>query len=193
MFDVKTLYKEQVVPKAMAEFELRNRHAAPDLKKIVVSANVGRYVESLKLDANVSDTVVSTLETITGQKPKLIKAKVAVSNFKVRDGATTAYMVTLRNDRMWNFLQRLVHLAIPRIKDFRGLKNKSFDRNGNYSMGVTEQAIWPEINMARVNFTHGMNFNFIFDNSSPEKSEFVLRELGFPLIKPEEKGGRAVG
>ena len=193
MFDVKTLYKEQVVPKAMAEFELRNRHAAPDLKKIVVSANVGRYVESLKLDANVSDTVVSTLETITGQKPKLIKAKVAVSNFKVRDGATTAYMVTLRNDRMWNFLQRLVHLAIPRIKDFRGLKNKSFDRNGNYSMGVTEQAIWPEINMARVNFTHGMNFNFIFDNSSPEKSEFVLRELGFPLIKPEEKEGRAVG
>ena len=193
MLDIKKLYKEQVVPKAIAEFQLRNRHAAPDLKKIVVSVNVGRYVESLKLDANVSDTVVSTLETITGQKPKLIKAKVAVSNFKVRDGATTAYMVTLRNDRMWNFLQRLVHLAIPRIKDFRGLKNKSCDRNGSYSMGVTEQAIWPEINMARVNFTHGMNFNFIFDNSSPEKSECVLRELGFPLIKPEEKEGRAVG
>ena len=183
MLDIKQSYKESVIPKVMAEFGLRNRHAAPDLRKVVVSVNVGRHVESLKLDSNVSDTVISTLETITGQKPKLIKAKVAVSNFKVRDGATTAFMVTMRGDRMWSFMQRLVHLAIPRIKDFRGLKFKSFDREGNYSMGVTEQAIWPEINMARVNFTHGMNFNLIFEKSSPEKSEFLLRELGFPLVE----------
>jgi large subunit ribosomal protein L5 len=136
----------------------------------------------------VRETVLTTIETITGQKPIVLKAKKSVSNFKVREGAETAAMVTLRRERMWHFLDRLINLATPRIKDFRGLKPNAFDRQGNYSMGLTEQGVFPEINMAEVTFTHGMNINFTFRNSSPELSRFVLEQMGFPFAKPEEKG-----
>ena len=95
-------------------------------------------------------------------------------------------MVTLRREYMWNFLDRLINLAIPRIRDFRGLKDTAFDNNGSYSMGLTEQAVWPEINMAKVNFTHGMNINIVFENSTPEMSKFLLAELGMPFVRHGE-------
>jgi large subunit ribosomal protein L5 len=107
------------------------------------------------------------------------------SNFKVREGAPSAFMVTLRRDRMWNFLDRLINLATPRIKDFRGLNRKSFDKGGNYGMGLTEQAVWPEINMASVSYNHGMNINLIFRNSDPEKSLFLLEGLGMPFTRTD--------
>ena len=96
-------------------------------------------------------------------------------------------MVTLRRDRMWHFFDRLVNLGVPRIRDFRGLKDKAFDRSGNYSMGLHEQAIWPEINMSTVNFTHGMNINIVFENSNPDMSRFLLSELGMPFVRHDDK------
>ena len=96
-------------------------------------------------------------------------------------------MVTLRRDRMWHFMDRLINLAIPRIKDFRGVKDKSFDKGGSYSFGLTEQAVFPEINMANATITHGMHITFVFENSDPKKSRFVLSELGMPFMKPEER------
>jgi large subunit ribosomal protein L5 len=121
----------------------------------------------------------------------MIKAKKVVSNFKVREGSPSAFMVTLRRDRMWGFLDRLINLAIPRIKDFRGVSDKSFDRGGSWAMGLTEQAVWPEINMANVNFSHGMHVNIVFENSDPKMSRFVLAELGMPFVRPEENSKKA--
>lgn len=180
------LYREQVAEKVMGEFGLTNRHQLPRLTKIIISSGVGRFLENQKLRQDIRDTVESTLETISGQKSIMVMAKRSVANFKVREGAPSAFMVTLRGDRMWHFLDRLINLAIPRIKDFRGVKDTSFDAGGNYSLGLTEQAVWPEINMANVNFTHGMHITLVFDNSTPERSRVVLRELGMPFVRREE-------
>ncbi len=177
---------ETVSPKAIQEFKLRNVHQAPRLTKIVVNCGVGRFLDSQKLKPEVRDAVVSTLSAITGQKPVLVKAKKSVSNFKVRIGSPSGFMVTLRRDRMWHFLDRLINLAIPRIRDFRGLKTGAFDKRGSYSLGLTEQAVWPEINMATVTITHGMNVNLVFEHSNPEMSRFVLKELGVPFAKEEK-------
>ncbi|GAB4548579.1 MAG: 50S ribosomal protein L5 [Phycisphaerales bacterium] len=181
------MYEEQVRDAFAKEFGVPNRMAQPRLQKIVINVNMGRHLEGTKVPANVKDTVLDTLTTISGQKPVVIKAKKSVSNFKVREGYDSAAMVTLRRERMWHFLARLIHLATPRIKDFRGLNPNSFDHAGNYSMGLVEQGVFPEIDMAKVNFTHGMNINFIFSNSDPKKSRFVLEQLGMPFKKPETK------
>jgi large subunit ribosomal protein L5 len=156
----------------------------------VVNINMGRHLEGTKIPPNVKDTVLTTLKTITGQKPIVMKAKKSVSNFKVREGVDSAAMVTIRRDRMWHFLDRLINLAMPRIKDFRGVSDKAFDKDGNYSLGLSEQGVFPEINMADVNFTHGMNINVVFSGSSPEKSRFVLEQLGMPFRKPNEPRNR---
>ena len=179
------IYRETIVPKVMKEFGLDNPHQAPRLMKVVINTGVGKSLENQKLKPEIRDTVISTLSTISGQKPIMILARKSVANFKVREGAPSSFMVTLRRDRMWHFLDRLMNLAIPRIKDFRGVKDSSFDTHGNYSMGLTEQAVWPEINMANVNFSHGMHINIAFENSTPEMSRFVLRELGMPFVRPE--------
>jgi large subunit ribosomal protein L5 len=179
-------YRETVAPEVMKRFDLRNPHQLPRLSKIVVNCGIGRFLENQKLKPEIRDTVFATLTTITGQRPVVVKAIKSVSNFKVREGAPSGIVVTMRGDRMWHFLDRLINLAVPRIRDFRGLKDKSFDTGGSYSMGLTEQAVWPEINMANVSFTHGMNINIVFENSSAEKSRFVLGELGMPFVRPEE-------
>lgn len=178
-------YKTEVAAKVAEKFGLKNPMAQPRLDKIVVNVNMGRHLENNKLPVAIKETVVSTITKVTGQKPILLLAKKSVSNFKVREGAETAYMVTIRRDRMWHFLDRLINLAIPRIKDFRGMPVKSFDRQGNYSMGLSEQGVFPEIDMAAVNFIHGMNITMSFRNSTPERSRFVLEALGFPFRKPE--------
>lgn len=181
-------YNDTVAPKVMKEFGLNNPHQLPRLSKIIVNSGVGRFLENQKLKPEIRDTVFDTLTTITGQRPILIKAVKSVSNFKVREGAPSAIMVTLRRDRMWHFLDRLINLAIPRIKDFRGLKDTSFDPGGNYSMGLTEQAVWPEINMAKVTFNHGMHINMVITDSDPKMSKFMLAGLGMPFVRPEGDG-----
>lgn len=180
-------FQDEIVPNVMKEFGLENRYAVPRLEKIVINVGVGRFLENQKLKPEIRDTVVDTLRTITGQKPIVVNAKKSVANFKVREGAPSGVMVTLRRERMWHFLDRLINLAIPRIKDFRGVRDKSFDRGGSYSLGLTEQAVWPEINMANVNFTHGMHINLVFENSTPAMSRFILKELGMPFVRKAEE------
>ena len=180
---LQTKFENEVAASVREQFGISNINAQPTLNKIIVNVGVGKALENQKLKPDVRDTVISTLTTISGQKPIMVLAKKSVSNFKVREGAPSAFMVTLRRDRMWNFLDRLINLATPRIKDFRGLSRKSFDKGGNYGMGLTEQAVWPEINMASVSYNHGMNINLIFRNSDPEKSLFLLEKLGMPFTR----------
>ncbi|MEO1583622.1 MAG: 50S ribosomal protein L5 [Planctomycetota bacterium] len=181
------LFEESVRAQVAEKFEQPNPMSQPKIEKIVINVNIGRHLDGTKVPANVRSTVIDTLTQISGQKPILVRAKKSVSNFKVREGYESAVMVTMRRDRMWHFLDRLIHLAAPRIKDFRGLPTKSFDRQGNYSFGLVEQGVFPEINMAEVNFTHDMHINVVFKNSDAERSRFVLEQLGMPFKKPEEK------
>ncbi len=183
---LQTRYKDEIQASVLKEFNLGNVSMTPKIAKITVNVGIGRFLDNQKLKPEIRDTVISTLTTISGQKPIMLMAKKSVANFKVREGAPSAFMVTMRGDHMWHFLDRLISLAIPRIKDFRGLKDTSFDQGGNYSMGLTEQAVWPEINMAEVNFTHGMNINIVFENSTPELSKYILKELGMPFQRDEE-------
>ena len=181
------IYMEQVSPKLMKEFGLPNINGVPKIEKVIVNAGIGKYLENQKLKPEIRDTVIDTFVKITGQRPVMTLAKKSVSNFKVREGAPSGFVVTLRRDRMWSFLDRLMNLAIPRIKDFRGVSDRSFDKGGSWSFGLTEQAVWPEINMANVNFSHGMNITIVFSNSDPKKSRFALAELGMPFEKPEDR------
>lgn len=180
-------YDTEIRPKIAERFGITNPMAQPDLEKVTINVNMGRHLDGTKVPAHVKEAVLHTLTTISGQKPVVVQAKKSVSNFKVRAGYETAAMVTLRRDRMWHFIDRLINLTTPRIKDFRGLNDKAFDRQGNYSMGLTEQGVFPEINMSEQSFTHGMNINFSFSNSTPELSKFVLDELGMPFRKPVVK------
>ncbi len=183
---LKTLYETSVRGAVTEKFGIKNPMAMPRLDKITINVNMGRHIEGTKIPPHVRQTVLDTITAISGQKPVVLKAKKSVSNFKVRAGLETAAMVTIRRERMWHFLDRLINLATPRIKDFRGLNDKAFDRQGNYAMGLTEQGVFPEINMADAQFTHGMNINFSFRNSSPELSRFVLEQLGMPFKKAGE-------
>ena len=176
-------YRDEVMPKIREKFGIENPMAMPRLEKVVINVNVGRHLDGTKVPANIRSTVIDTLTAISGQKPVVVKAKKSVSNFKVREGYESAVMVTLRRDRMWSFFDRLVNLATPRIKDFRGLPDKAFDRQGNYAFGLTEQGVFPEINMAEVTFTHGMNINLVFSRSNPQLSKAILEGLGMPFRK----------
>jgi len=184
---LKAKFLDEVRPKVGEQFGVTNPMAMPKLEKITLNVNMGRHLDGTKVPASIQNTVFDTLTKISGQKPVLIRAKKSVSNFKVREGYPTAVKVTIRRDQMWHFLDRLIHLATPRIKDFRGLSRKGFDRQGNYAMGLTEQGVFPEINMAEVDFTHGMNINLSFTNSNKEISEFVLEQLGMPFEKIGDK------
>lgn len=183
---LKQMFDEQVRAKVAEKFGLTNPMSQPKLEKITINVNMGRHLDGGKLPANIKQSVTNTLTAISAQKPILIQSKKSVSNFKLRAGMDSASMVTMRRQRMWHFLDRFIHLATPRIKDFRGLSAKAFDRQGNYSVGLNEQGVFPEINMAEVDFTHGMNINFVFSNSTPEKSRFVLEQLGMPFEKEDK-------
>jgi large subunit ribosomal protein L5 len=182
---MKQRYKDEVAPKLMKQFGIDNVHALPKIEKIVINVGMGKELEGTKVKPHVVEQVIDTLTVITGQKPVLIAAKKSVATYKTREGYKTHAKVTLRGARMWEFFDRLVTLAVPRIKDFRGLPEKAFDPAGNYSFGVSEQGIFPEVNMAEAKHTHGMNINVIFSNSDPERSRFVLLEMGVPLRRPE--------
>lgn len=184
---LKVKYDTEVRKHLAEKFGLTNPMAQPRLQKVVLNVNMGRHLEGTKIPPNVRQTVIDTLTKVSGQKPVVVKARKSVSNFKLRAGFEASAMVTLRRDRMWHFLDRLFNLATPRVKDFRGLSTEAFDRQGNYSMGLTEQGVFPEINMAEATFTHGMHINMVFSNSDKDKSRFVLEQLGLPFKKPEIK------
>lgn len=176
-----------VTDKIKTESGITNPMALPKLDKIIVNVGMGRLIEGTKLNAKAKEQVQKDLALITGQKPIMTVAKKSVANFKVRTGYENGAMVTLRGDRMWEFFDRLVSLAIPRIKDFRGFSNKSFDGRGSYSFGLTEQGIFPEVDMANAQHTFGMHITLVFKNSTNELSKLAMTELGFPFVKPAKK------
>lgn len=184
---LKVKYDSEVRAKVAEKFGIKNPMAMPKLEKIVLNVNMGRHLEGTKIPPHIKAQVLETLVKVTGQKPIVIKAKKSVANFKLREGYESSAMVTIRRDRMWHFLDRFINLATPRIKDFRGLSDTAFDRQGNYATGVTEQGVFPEINMAEAQFTHGMNINVCFARSNKDRSRFVLEQLGMPFKKPEVK------
>ena len=170
-------YQNEAIPAMMERFEYGNVLAVPRLEKIVVSMGVGNANELPKLVENAA----ADLATITGQKAVMTRARKSVSNFRLREGYIVGCMVTLRGRRMFEFLDRLVSIVIPRIRDFRGLKASSFDHAGNYSMGLGDQLVFPEIRMDKVDVTQGMNITLTIRNSNPESSLALLRMLGMPF------------
>lgn len=170
-------YLEEVRPKLMERYGLKNVHEVPALEKITVNMGVGEAVQ----DKKRLDRAAEELAQVTGQKPKIIKAKRSVATFKLREGMPIGCKVDLRHDRMYEFLDRLVSLAIPRIRDFRGIKANSFDGRGNFSMGLHEQTVFPEINLDKVEHTQGMDINMIITGGSDEMSFTLLQELGMPF------------
>ena len=177
MARLKDLYKSKVVAELTKEFGYKNPMAVPRLEKIVVSMGVGKAVQ----DRKFLDLAQKDLMMITGQKPLVCKAKKSVSNFKVRAGDKTGLKVTLRGVRMYEFLDRLVSLAIPRVRDFRGLNPNGFDGRGNYSMGLNEQSVFPEIDPAKMEFQQGMNITFVTTAKTDDESRRMMSLFGMPF------------
>jgi large subunit ribosomal protein L5 len=182
MARLKDLYKSKVIGELTKEFGYKNPMAVPRLEKIVVSMGVGKAA----LDKKYADLAKADLAAITGQMPLVCKAKKSVSNFKVRAGMPTGLKVTIRGERMFEFMDRLISLAIPRVRDFRGLSPDGFDKGGNYSMGLSEQSVFPEINPAKVEFQQGMNITFVTTARSVEEARRMLALFGMPF---KTKGG----
>ena len=181
MARLRDLYKSQIVPELAREFDYKNPMAVPKMEKVVVSMGVGRATQ----DKKFLELARKDLMMITGQIPLVCKAKKSVSNFKVRAGYETALKVTIRAERMYEFMDRLVNLAIPRVRDFRGLNPDSFDGRGNYSMGLTEQSVFPEINAGQVEFQQGMNITFVTTAKTDEEARKMLSLFGVPFKKPD--------
>jgi large subunit ribosomal protein L5 len=169
----------------MKTFSYKSVMQVPKLQKIVVNMGVGAAVA----DSKVLDEAVRDLETITGQKASIRKAKKAISNFKLREGMNIGAMVTLRNERMFEFLDRFINIALPRVRDFRGLSDKSFDGRGNYTIGVKEQIIFPEIDVDKVTKVLGMDITFVTSAPSDNEAYELLKSFGFPFRKKEIKTG----
>lgn len=180
-------YRERVVPELKQKFGLTNVLAVPRLEKIVISMGVGKYATAGKEGEGKIQQVEKELTVIAGQKPVRCKAKKSVANFKVREGMETGLKVTLRGDRMYEFLDRLISLATPRVKDFRGLDPNGFDRSGNYNFGFTEQTVFPEVNTAEVNFQQGMNITIVTTAKSADQGRELLKGFGFPFRETSKK------
>ncbi|MDD5327514.1 MAG: 50S ribosomal protein L5 [Phycisphaerae bacterium] len=177
MARLKDLYKSKIVPELTKEFNYKTPMAVPRMEKIVISMGVGKATQ----DKKFLELAKKDLTMITGQMPIVCKAKKSVSNFKLREGNEIGLKVTVRHKRMYEFMDRLISLAIPRVRDFRGLNPKSFDGRGNYSMGVAEQSIFPEINPAKVEFQQGMNITFITTANTDEEAKKMLSLFGMPF------------
>ena len=177
---LKMYYEEKVLPELMKRFEYTNPMQAPRLTKIVVNMGVGEAISNAKL----LDGAAVEMGTITGQKPSVRRAKKSIANFKLRKGQAIGCMVTLRRARMWEFLDRLINIAIPRIRDFRGVPARSFDGRGNYTLGLTEQIIFPEINYDRVEKIRGMDVTFVTSAQTDEEGRELLRLLHMPFRQP---------
>jgi large subunit ribosomal protein L5 len=176
---LKTLYAEELAPRLKDELELANVMQIPRLEKIVVNMGVGEAVQ----DKKSIDSAMDELTLITGQKPKLNRSRKSIANFKVREGMPVGASVTLRGPRMWEFFDRLLGIAIPRIRDFRGLNPRSFDGRGNYSFGVTEQLIFPEVDFDQVSTTRGMDITICTSATNDEHARALLDAFGFPFRK----------
>ncbi len=172
-----TMYREEIVPKLKEKLQLKNDLAVPRLIKIVVNMGVG----AASSDSKILETVAKELAVITGQKAKICRSRKAISNFKLREGQAIGCCVTLRKNMMYEFLDRLITVAMPRIRDFRGFSPNSFDGKGNYAFGLLEQGIFPEVNLDKVSRTQGMNVCINTSAKSDEGARELLRAFGFPF------------
>ena len=174
---LKTQYNETIVPKLMEEFNYTNIHQVPKLEKVTVNRGLGEAASNAKaLEASLKEIAV-----ITGQKPVVTRAKKAIAGFKIRQGMPVGVMVTLRRERMYAFLDRLINLALPRIRDFRGVSPKSFDGRGNYTLGLKEQLIFPEVDYDSIDQIRGMDISIITTANTDEEGRALLREMGMPF------------
>ena len=177
---LKAQYKAEIVAALTKELELQNVHQAPKLEKIVINVGLGRS----KDDKAMFETVRTTLRKITGQQPVEIIAKKSIASFKIRAGMNTIGMkVTLRGDKMYEFLDRLTNVVLPRVRDFHGVSAKAFDPQGNYSLGLIEQSVFPELSFEDVSKLHGLQVNFTIANSNPTNSRALLEAFGIPFAK----------
>ena len=172
-----TIYKDEIISKLTEEFQYTNIMAVPKLEKIVLNVGVGEAIQ----DKKVLDTIVSNMALITGQQPVTTKAKKSISNFKLREGMPIGCKVTLRGRIMYEFLDRLVTLALPRTRDFQGVPDKSFDGRGNYTMGIKEHTIFPEIDTDKVTKMHGMDVTFVTSAETDEEAYALLKHFGMPF------------
>ena len=172
-----SLYKEKVVPALMEQFQYSSIMEVPRLEKICLNQGVGGATQDKKL----VDNALKEMSVIAGQKAVPTKAKKSVSNFKLREGMTIGTRVTLRSTKMWEFMERLIVVALPRVRDFRGINDKSFDGRGNYSMGITEQIIFPEIDLDKVNRISGLDITFVTTAKTDAEALALLKALGMPF------------
>ncbi|PJA99500.1 MAG: 50S ribosomal protein L5 [Ignavibacteriales bacterium CG_4_9_14_3_um_filter_30_11] len=180
---LENIYKKEIVPALMKKFNYKSIMQVPKLSKIVINMGVG----SAASDSKVLEEAIKNLETISGQKSSVRIAKKAISNFKLREGMKIGTMVTLRRDKMFEFLDRLINVALPRVRDFRGLSDKSFDGRGNYTIGIKEQIIFPEIDIDKVNKVLGMDITFVTTAKTDSESFELLMAFGVPFVKKEVK------
>jgi large subunit ribosomal protein L5 len=173
------MYKDKVAPALLKEFGYKSSMAIPRLAKVVVNMGVGEAIA----DAKLLDQAVDELATVCGQRPAITKAKKSISNFKLREGMAIGCRVTLRGRRMWEFLDRLLNLALPRVRDFRGVSAKSFDGRGNYTLGIRDQLIFPEINYTKVQKVKGMNICIVTTAKTDQEAKELLGGLGMPFRK----------
>ncbi len=181
MARLRDLYNSKITDSLLEKFGYKSRMAVPKMEKIVVSMGVGKAT----LDKKFMELAIKDLTMIAGQKPLICKAQKSVSNFKVREGDATGLKTTLRQERMYEFMDRLINLAIPRVKDFRGLSPKSFDGKGNYSMGLSEQSVFPEIDAGQIQSQQGMNIAFVTTARTDEEGRELLRLFGMPFQSTE--------
>jgi large subunit ribosomal protein L5 len=174
---LKQKYKGEIAPKLQGDLGFTNVHQIPTLTKIVVNMGVGDAAR----DGKIIDGAINDLTLITGQKPQVTKARKSIAQFKLREGQPIGAHVTLRGDRMWEFLDRLLSLALPRIRDFRGLSDRQFDGNGNYTFGLTEQAVFHEINQDRIDRVRGMDITVVTTAKTDDEGRALLKALGFPF------------
>lgn len=177
MSDIKKQYQEDVVPKLMETFGYKNLMEVPKIEKIVLNMGLGEAIKNGKL----LDSAAAEMATITGQKPVITKAKKSIAAFKLREGMPIGCMATLRKEKMWDFLYRLVNISLPRVRDFRGISGKAFDGRGNYSLGVREQIIFPEIDYDKIDQIKGLNITIVTTAKNDSEGKELLRLLGMPF------------
>ena len=170
-------YKDEIVPQLMKDFGFKNIMQVPKLERIVVNMGLGEAVQNAKL----IESAAEELKAITGRKPIITRAKKSIASFKLREGMPIGVMVTLRGEQMYDFLDRLVSIALPRTRDFKGISPKAFDGRGNYTLGVREQIIFPEINYDKIDKIKGMNITFVTTAKTDEQGRALLKSLGMPF------------
>jgi len=179
MNELKQKYKDEIIPSLMNKFEYKSVMQAPAIEKIVINMGVGDAVQNSK----ALDNVIEELSLISGQKPVVTRAKKSIAGFRLREGMPIGAKVTLRGERMYEFLQKLIAVSLPRVRDFRGISKKAFDGRGNYTLGVKEQLIFPEINYDKVNKVRGMDIVVVTTSNTDEEARELLSQLGMPFQK----------